>query len=93
MADGNVLTKGTISDTGNTIVGGSFIQPYTDSQTTAKDIILQKKGGNSFAGDLSQIDAYKRNQLLTLYAQELFGAASTISVATQKSIISTPLQK
>jgi hypothetical protein len=70
-----------------------FIQPYTPTQTTAKDLILQKKGGGSYTGNLAQVDAYKRNQLLTLYAQELFGAASTAFATTQGSIMSNPYQK
>lgn len=56
-------------------VKNSFIQPYvTTSQKFAKDIILERKqrGSAALQANLTEINAYRRNQLLTLYAQELF---------------------
>lgn len=53
-----------------------FIQPYPNSQTVAKNIILQRKGSQGVNTSLEQIDAHKRNELLTLFPQEIYGGGS-----------------
>jgi hypothetical protein len=70
-----------------------FVQPYPDSQTTAKELILRKKQGAGYSGDLSQIDAYKRNQLLTLFSQELYSAISNAMMAGTAGANISPFQK
>jgi len=63
-----MVSTGTNSNLGSG--SGNFIQPYPSSQTTAKDLILAKKG---IAKSSGSADPYTRNLFLTLYAQEIYG--------------------
>lgn len=70
-----------------------FIQPYPEAQTQAKNLILAKKGSQGLQAASGQIDAYTRNQLLTLFAQELYNSIAGSATATFASLQPTPFSR